>query len=510
MTALCLQVNGPPAGTQRDPGDIVLLMRDHVRFYLNGRPQTVRGGAAFATLTEYLRAGQRLVGTKVVCAEGDCGACTVLVGRVTDGKVRYLPVDACIQFLYQLDGTHVITVEGLTRNGELHPVQQALVDHHGSQCGYCTPGIVMALAGWAADGAPADPAAARIALTGNLCRCTGYLPILDAAAALAVGLEDSTHPTNRYHFPEMLAAMRSLTGDPLQLTEGRRTFFAPTTLDEAVAFKAEHPDAVIVAGATELGVLRNKKNVEPRTLLSLARVPGLGVMSYADGRIVFGANVTWSQVERAVREPLPEFHRIVQRFGSPQIRNVATLVGNVAHGSPIADSLGLLSVMDAELELVSVRGVRQRSINGFYTGYKQKDLAADELIARVALPLPAAGERLRLYKVSRRFDLDIATFGAAIRVRVEDGFVRDAALAFMGVAPTVVRLPEAERFLGGRPFDEVTFRQAGRIARSEVRPISDVRGGREFRERLAENILTKFYFDETAAYGSCQGGAAVH
>jgi len=494
MTALCLQVNGPPSGMQRDPGAI-LLMRDHVRFYLNGRLHTVRGGAAFASLTEYLRAEQRLVGTKVVCAEGDCGACTVLVGRVTDGQMKYLPVDACIQFLYQLDGTHVVTVEGLARNGELHPVQQALVEHHGSQCGYCTPGIVMALAGWAAAGASADPAAARIALTGNLCRCTGYLPILDAAAALAVGLEDSTHPT-KHDTPELLAAMRALATDPIKIVEGRRTYFAPTTLEDAVPFKSKHPEAAIVAGATELGVLRNKKNFEPRTLLSLARIPGLGVMSYSGGRMVFGANVTWAQVERAVHKPLPEFHRVVERFGSPQIRNVATLVGNIAHGSPIADSLGLLSVMDAELELISVRGTRRRSINGFYTGYKQKDLAADELIARVALPLPPTAERLRLYKVSRRFDLDIATFGAAIRVAEKDGVILKAAVAYTGVAVTVVRLPKTEAFLEGRPFEEATFREAGRIARSEVRPISDVRGGREFREQLAENILSKFYFDE--------------
>jgi xanthine dehydrogenase small subunit len=471
-------------------------MRDHVRFYLNGRPHTVRGGAAFASLTEYLRAQQRLVGTKVVCAEGDCGACTVLVGRVSDGQVRYVPVDACIQFLYQLDATHVITVEGLTRNGDLHPVQRAMVEHHGSQCGYCTPGIVMALAGWAQNGAPADPATARLALTGNLCRCTGYLPILDAAAALAVTAVAGVCEPGPASQRPATEELRALAADSLKIADGSRTFFAPTTLDDAVAVKAEHPDAVIVAGATELGVLRNKKNYEPRTLLSLARIPGLGVMSYADGRIVFGANVTWSQVERAVREPLPEFHRIVERFGSPQIRNVATLVGNVAHGSPIADSLGLLSVMDAELELASARGTRRRSINGFYTGYKQKDVAADELIVRVALPLPAAGERLRLYKVSRRFDLDIATFGAAIRIRERDGVIGRAAVAYTGVAPTVVRLLETEAFFRGRPFEEATFRQAGRIARSEVRPISDVRGGRAFREQLAENILAKFYFDE--------------
>jgi xanthine dehydrogenase small subunit len=474
-------------------------MRDHVRLFLNGQPHTARGGDAFAPLTDFLRARLGLTGTKVVCAEGDCGACTVLVGRVAGDRLRYAPVDACIQFLYQLDGTHVVTVEGLAGGDRLHPVQQALVEHHGSQCGYCTPGFVMALAGWAEAGAPADPAATRIALTGNLCRCTGYLPILDAAAALSRA--SPPRLAERYDTPGLVGELRYLSTDPLRVESGRRTFFAPTTLDEAVAFKAEHPGAVIVAGGTELGVLRNKRGDDPPTLLSLARVPELGGIRYADGRMIFGANVTWAQVERAVREPLPEFHRIVERFGSPQIRHVATLVGNVAHGSPIADSLGLLAVMDAELELDSPRGVRRRSVNGFYTGYKQKDLAGDELITRVALPLPADGERLRLYKVSRRFDLDIATFGAAVRVREAGGTIRRAAVAYTGVAPTVVRLPETEAFLRGQPFTEATFRQAGRVARSEVAPITDVRGSRDFRWQLAENILVKFYFDEMASVG---------
>jgi xanthine dehydrogenase small subunit len=472
-------------------------MRDHVRFFLNGQPCAVRGDAAFASLTDFLRARRGLVGTKVVCAEGDCGACTVLVGRPDGGRLHYEPVDACIQFLYQIDGTHVVTVEGLAVGDELHPVQQALVDHHGSQCGFCTPGVVMALAGWAEAGAPSDPAATRVALTGNLCRCTGYLPILAAADALA-----RTPPprlAERYDSPELLAELHELVAEPLRIETGHRTFFAPITLEEAVAFKAEPSGAVIVAGGTELGVLRNKKGEDPPTLLSLVRIPGLDTIEHRGDRLSFGANVTWAQVERAVREPLPEFHRIVQRFGSPQIRHAATLVGNVAHGSPIADSLGLLLVLDAELELVSRRGVRHRSVNGFYTGYKKKDLAADELIARVVVPLPAASDRLRLYKVSRRYDLDIATFGAAVLVSEAGGVIRRANVAYSGVARTVVRLSETEEFLGGQPFTEATFRQAGRVARSEIKPIADVRGDRNFRLQLAENILTKFYFDEVGA-----------
>jgi xanthine dehydrogenase small subunit len=469
-------------------------MRDDVRFYLNGRPQVVRGEAAFEPLTEYLRGRLSMPGTKVVCAEGDCGACTVLAGRPAGNRLRYSPIDSCIQFLYQLDGTHVLTVEGLSHNGDLHPVQQAMVDCHGSQCGYCTPGFVMALAAWAEGGCSADR---RLALTGNLCRCTGYLPILDAMAS--VGDDERKSLMSRYEDPALVSDLRNWAWEPLSVTDGRRTFSAPTALDEAVRFKAGHPNAVVIAGGTELGVLRNKRGDDPDAILTLSRVSGLGDIEHSDDRVVIGANVTWAQIERELVPILPALDPIVRRFGSPQIRAVATLAGNVVNGSPIADALPLLLVMDAELELVGPHGKRVRPINGFYTGYKQKDMAADELLTRVVLPLPAVDERLRLYKVSRRNDLDIATFGAAIRIRESEGVIGDAAVAYAGVGPTVRRLPRTEAVLTGKPFLESTFRHASRVARSEVTPITDVRGDADFRSQLTENILVKFYFEEAGA-----------
>jgi xanthine dehydrogenase small subunit len=470
-------------------------MRDHVRFFLNGKERIVRGHDAFATLTEYLRWNLGLCGTKVVCAEGDCGACTVLFGRLSGDQLRYVPVDACIQFVFQLDGAHVVTVEGLPGNGDLHSVQQAMVDDHGSQCGYCTPGIVMALAGWAEAGSKAETA--RIALTGNLCRCTGYVPILGAATSLAASPPE---PMGRqFNCPDLAKTLRSLSDESLQVVAGRRTFLAPTTITDAIAFKAAHSDAVVVAGATELGVMRNKRGHEPRWLLNLGRIAGLDAIDETEDSLTFGANVTWSQIERVIESRLPQFHRIVQRFGSPQIRHAATLVGNIANGSPIADALPLLCVMDAQLEIAGPGGIRCRSINGFYTGYKQKDLRSDELIARVTLPLPSENDRLRLYKVSRRTDLDISTFCAAIRLTMANETISSAAVAYGGVAATVVHLPKTEQFLAGRPFAESTFCQAGRIARGEVAPIADVRGSADFRLQLCENVLRKYYFDEIGA-----------
>lgn len=469
-------------------------MRHEIEFVLNGRPHKIGGEQAFASLTDFLRDTLGLTGTKVVCAEGDCGACTVLVGRPRNGRLRYESADACLLFLYQLHATHIVTVEALATADALDSIQQALVDYHGSQCGFCTPGFVMALAGWREAGAPSDPNDIRLALTGNLCRCTGYVQILEAASAVAAKPLETTSDT--LQDPNICERLASLERDALSIELGGRRFYSPVTLADALAFKAEYPTAVIVAGGTELGVLRNKKGYDPPVLLSLARVSELDGIETLSDRFRIRANATWAQVDEAVRTALPEFHGVIERFGGPQIRNVATLVGNVAHGSPIADSLPLLSIMDATLLIASRRGERRCSINGFYTGYKQRDLADDEIITAVELPLPAADESVRLYKVSRRRDLDIATFGAGVRVRQQGGVIQSAAIAYSGVAPTIVQLPRTEAYLLGRPFEESTFRQAGRLARSEIEPISDVRGTADFRWHLAENILIKFYFDE--------------
>ena len=469
--------------------------------YVNGQRFEIRGEAAFASLTDFLRKELQLTGTKVVCAEGDCGACTVLVSRLDGDTLRYEPVDACIQFLYQLDGKYVVTVEGLQTaqgdsasgaagDGRVSRLAMRLLHarlRHGPRRpvrATCPRGKRVAANGpdrqpvplhWL----PADPDRWPVRRSKNSGRVR--------RALLAEKCGRRSAQTCRGWHLDSSALLRG--------RDKRRTFFAPRNLEEASAFKARNPEAIIVSGGTELGVLRNKRGLDPPTLLSLANVPGLATIANTEDGVSIGANVTWTQVEQFAKETLPEFYKIIIRFGSPQIRNVSTLVANVAHGSPIADSLPFLCVMDAELELAGRAGRRQVSINKFYKGYKVKDLAADEIITRVLFPLPAADELLKLYKVSKRNDLDIASFGAAIRVRHAGEIITRAQVAYSGVAPTVTRLPATEAFLQGKLLTEATFREAGRVARSEIQPISDVRGSRDFRLVLAENILRKFYFE---------------
>ena len=462
-------------------------MRDFVLVHINGVPHRVSGPAAFETLSRYLRYDQRATGTKIVCEEGDCGACTVLVGRREGDGLRYRPINSCIQFLFQLDCTHVVTVEGLTKGGELTPVQDAMVRCHGAQCGYCTPGFIMAMAGLFECTQHPRREDVNAALTGNLCRCTGYEPIVKAA----MEVEQQPPVDELYPGAPILDEIAKHEREPVRIEH----FSKPATLQDALRFKAEHPKCVIVQGATDFGVWCNKRGFTAEALLSLDGIDGLGDIDFVNGTMVVGGRVSLAQFESAARERVPQLVEIMDRFGSPQIKNAGTLAGNIANASPIADTLPFLFVSGASLELTGLAGTRTVAIRDFYRGYKTLDLQPDEIITRVVIPLPSEGDTLRLYKVSKRSHLDISSFTAAMLMRRTNGRIDSMRIAYGGVAPVVLRLPKTEEFLAGRAFARETFAEAGEIARGEVAPISDVRGSRDFRLQLAENVLSRFYYE---------------
>ena len=470
-------------------------MRDHLILWVNGVRHAVGGADALLSFSDFARDRLGLFGTKVVCAEGDCGACTVLVRRADEP--RHVPIDSCIRFLFQLDGCHVVTVEGLADGPELAPVQQAMVDCHGSQCGFCTPGFVMTLAA-ACERDAVDPQMADWPqeLAGNLCRCTGYVPIVEAAQRAAGG----TWLARRYPddgWRAEAAAARGRAFD-IRTADGRRVV-SPVTIAGALDFKATEPAARTVAGGTDLGVQWNQRRLHAATWLDISRIDqlrGVTVARNAAGTVLTaGALATWTECLGVCRTHLPEFVPILRAFGGPQIRHVGTLGGNVVNGSPIADSLPLLFALDAELELASAAGSRSLPITEFFRGYKDLDLRPDELLTTVRLPLPAAADIFRLVKVSRRRDLDISTFTAAVRLALDGGRIASAALACGGVGPVVLRLRETERFLVGRRFDEETCALAGDHAVREIAPISDVRGSVAYRRQLARNLLLKVFHE---------------
>lgn len=480
-------------------------MRNHLDLFVNGHPERIAGADAFRTVASWLREIRGATGTKTVCEEGDCGACTVLVGTPRDGSLDYKPVNSCIQFLFQLDGTHLVTVEGLKLGEELSAVQQSMVDHQGSQCGYCTPGFVVAMTALHESTPGITESDAREALTGNLCRCTGYEPIIKAALDMTRG--HGKRIEELYPSRPIADALVKVAG-PVRVEAAGRTFFAPSTLDEALAFLADQPGAVIVQGGTDFGVQCNKRGLRPDVMMTLSRVEGLDGISVEGGALVVGGRATLGSLEAFTRGRVSSLHGILCLFGSPQIRNAGTLAGNIANASPIADTLPFLFVCGAELELASSRGKRVVGINSFYKGYKKLDLAPGEMITRVRIPLPGEAETIRLYKVSKRRDLDISTFTAAIRMTLDGGRMSGVSLAYGGVAPVVLRLPKTEALLEGREANEALFREAGEVARTEIAPISDVRGSKEFRSLLASNVLMKFFHEEIAgAPGAGSGGA---
>ena len=475
-------------------------MRKHISLFLNGDPTRVEDSDAFLTLSQYLRLRRGLTGTKIVCSEGDCGSCTVLIGKPEDEctTLRYLSIDSCIRFMFQLDGCHIVTVEGLAGPQPagvmatecLTGVQQAMVDCHGSQCGFCTPGFVVAMTGILEQTQQPNEEQWRCGLTGNLCRCTGYSPII--AAAKQANLAPPKQMNEVYPPAEILERFAFEKNDAIEISVDDRTVFCPRTLKDAVEFLDKHPDATVVAGATDMGVRFNKGMLDAKTWLDLNRIDELADFEVTDDAIVAGARATWADFEDATAKRVPEFHKIVSVFGSPQIRHVGTIGGNLINASPIADSMPFLFVCETELTLTNSAGSRTVNINDFYSGYKQFDLKPGELLSNIRIPLPAADAMLRLYKVSRRHDMDISSFTAAILIQTDGGKITSAKIAYGAVGPVVLRLPKTESYLVGRPLNRETMLAAGELAVSEVTPLTDVRGGKDFRLQLAKNVLLKF------------------
>ena len=470
-------------------------MRESILLFVNGQEHRVTGSDAFLTLSDLLRKRLNLCGTKIVCSEGDCGSCSTLCGRLNaDGTAfEYLSIDSCIRFVFQLDRCHIVTVEGLAKGEQLHPVQEAMVKCHGSQCGFCTPGFVMSMAGILEQNDAPTEEDWRYGLTGNLCRCTGYSPILTAGNQLKGCAGQNLN--ERYPAEQMIRAIDEASGDGVQIESKEATVCCPNSLAEATAFLAKHPGAEIIAGATETGVRFNKGLCTAKVWLDLNAVDELAGVRVDGDDLVMGARATWTDLELITRTHAKPFKEIVDVFGSPQIRNVATIGGNIINASPIADSLPFLVSCDAVLTLVSQAGTRTVAINDFFQGYKQIDLKPGELLSEIRIALPPADRKLRLYKVSRRRDMDISTFTGAIWMDLDGDQIKDAGIAYGAVGPTVLRLTETENFLRGQEFTLDTMRRAGEIALQEITPISDVRGGQDFRNRLAKTVLQKFFYE---------------
>ncbi len=460
--------------------------------YINGERVEVRGADAFLMLSDYLRYRRRLTGTKIVCAEGDCGACTVLRAFPQPGKngFRFQSLNSCIMPLFLADGSHLITIEGLRENGRLNELQDKMCSFNGAQCGFCTPGIVMALTEMFENKKTVTEKTVKNYLTGNLCRCTGYTPIIEAACA--VEPEKLKRVRERYGNKAIENELSKCFKVPVQIEHGKKIYFSPVTAVEAARFKSKNKSVKIFSAATDLGVQVNKGFISNEINLALHQIPELYTLKKTGSRIFVGAKVTLTELEKFVADLVPEFEKFLRIFASAQIKNVATLAGNVVNGSPIGDTLPFLQVAGAVVELRGSKGPRQVKFNKFYKGYRQADLKSDEIVTGIHFDIPAANETVRLFKVSQRKDLDISCVNAGFRMTIKDGKVAEARIAFGGVGPTILSLPKTEGFLKGRALDADTVQQSVALIAKEIYPRSDVRGQADYRVALSQNLFRKF------------------
>jgi xanthine dehydrogenase small subunit len=464
-----------------------------IRFLLGNEERTIDGLPPTTTVLEYLRRHARLTGTKEGCAEGDCGACTIVLSEPDgEGGLKHRSVNSCIQFISVLHGRKLTTVEDLeAADGTPHPVQQALVELHGSQCGFCTPGFVMQLYGGWLEGTLTTRQAVKDWLAGNLCRCTGYGPII--AAGMSAATAPRPPARAEAETARRLAAIGA--GPMLSLESGEGRVFAPRSSDELAELYSAHPDAILFAGATDVGLWVTKQHRPLKTLIDLTRVKDLATIDADETGLTIGATVSHRDATAALAELHPDLGELLRRFASIQIRNAGTVGGNIANGSPIGDLPPALIALDARLTLR--RGAERREIplEDFFIAYGKQDRAPGEFVESVFVPRLHRDMRFACYKLSKRFDQDISAVMAAFRIKLEQGVVSEARLAFGGMAGTPKRALAAEAALTGEPFDDQALESAVAALAEDFTPLTDMRASAAYRLKGAQNLLRRFHLE---------------
>ena len=464
-----------------------------IRFIRRGELVSLLNVPPERTLLEVLREDLGCTGTKEGCGEGDCGACTVVLGEMQGQDIIYKAINSCIRLAHSIDGMALWTVEDIAaQDGTLHPAQEAMVQCHGSQCGFCTPGFVMSMFGMyqnhVCKGETITRELAQQDLSGNLCRCTGYRPILDAAQQMG------RMPATGVDKPKLLSKLKQIASKKPS-PESDSTYLLPKNLATLLTARAAHPGAQLVAGCTDVGLWVTKQHKQFAQVLDLTQVKELRRIERYKHHIAIGAAVTLTDAYAALVADRPQLKTFANRFAGLPVRNSGTLGGNVANGSPIGDSMPLLIALGTNVVLMSVRGHREMPLEALYTGYRQNVMAKDEVLAWIKVPRPAKGEIAKIYKISKRFDDDISAVCLAIQMTLADGKVQSISIGAGGVAATPVRAKQTEAALHGQPWTAATAKAATAALRAEFQPISDMRASAAYRSEVLGNLVQRFWLE---------------
>jgi xanthine dehydrogenase small subunit len=446
------------------------------------------------TVLNYLRDLSDHKGVKEGCAEGDCGACTVALGELDGNKISYKAVDSCLVFLPMIHGKQIITVENLKNKGELHPVQSAMVECFGSQCGYCTPGFIMSLFALYKNHNNPSKGIVEDALSGNLCRCTGYQFIL-YSALMACQNDGADHFSEKE--TQIVKLLKEINKDKktISLITNNQCYFKPFNLDDALLLRKNYPDAILINGASDIALRQTKNNELLKDIIDLSAIDELKRFEENDDGYYFGSGLSLEALKNYSEKKLKPLYDILKVFGSLQIRNLATIGGNIGSASPIGDTLPVLIAYGAKVILQSAESRRDVSIEEYIKGYRKTDLRKDEIITSVFIPKLNEKSKIKTYKVSKRKDLDISTVSSAFRVSVENEIVKDICMAYGGMAEITKRAKTAETYLLKKKWSRTNIEVAMELIYNEFEPLSDARAESEFRRVAAKNLLMKFFND---------------